>query len=1063
VKIRSWNIDGLPRDAFSIDNAIIISKAKRWPLMIDPECQANKWIKKMEGKENTLLILKLTDDNFLRYLENKIISGHPVLLENVGEELDPSLEPLLLKQIVKNEIKLGDKPVEYNKDFRLYITTRFRNPHYLPELSTKVTLLNFMITPEGLADQLLVTVVAEEEPELARTKEQLILRNAENQHELKKIQDRILHVLSTTQGNILDDDEAIQILSQSKVVSNQIEEEQARAKTTEEQIDHKRMEYKPFSDCMSLLFFCITELNNIDPMYQYSIDFYNQLFLRAIRESEKANEINQRLAILKRHFTKSLYVNICRSLFEKDRLLFAFSLTLKFMEYDAELDLEELRFFMTGGLSLDEKPPEKPSESWVLGKMWQEVCKLNVLHKFRGFRDHFDQHIKEWQEVYESRNPYTHILPGHWHEFLNPFEKLLIVRVIRPDAIISAVSEFVGGKLGSEFTEPLPFKLKDIYNDSSRTTPLIFILSPGSDPFRALKKFADSKRKNLETRSLGQGQGVYAKELILRSLETGDWVLLQNCHLATSWMPTLEKIVADIQPEAKGPGRDFRLWLTSYPSSTFPVTLLQNGMKMTNEPPKGLKANLMGSFMKDFISDPTFFNGCKKESEWKKLLFGLCFFNAVIQERRLYGPLGWNIPYEFTESDLRISVQQLQIFLNQYDKVPFKALKYLTGECNFGGRVTDDKDRRLIMTLLDDYYTADIFHDDYRFANILDYYAPPTGEFQDYINYIENLPNRSQPEIYGLHPNADLTKYQNEAVLLFDNLLLTNSSSSGGEGGGSSLDAIVTKIAENILGELPEAFNEEIAGKRYPPLYEESMNTVLTQELHRFNILTDTIKTSMLDLQKAIKGQISMSAIIEATIRSLFDNRVPRSWMKNSYPSLKPLGSYISDLRQRLDFFKDWLTNGPPIIFSISKFFFTQSFLTGAMQNYARKYTIPIDECDFNYEIISQDNPSRPKDGVIISGMFLEGARWDSNKNQLSESHPKVLFSDAPLVWLKPGVEDEKFPHYKCPLYRTSERKGVLSTTGHSTNFVMFIKLATDIDPKHWVKRGVALLTQLDD
>jgi dynein heavy chain len=1063
VKIRSWNIDGLPRDAFSIDNAIIISKAKRWPLMIDPECQANKWIKKMEGKENTLLILKLTDDNFLRYLENKIISGHPVLLENVGEELDPSLEPLLLKQIVKNEIKLGDKPVEYNKDFRLYITTRFRNPHYLPELSTKVTLLNFMITPEGLADQLLVTVVAEEEPELARTKEQLILRNAENQHELKKIQDRILHVLSTTQGNILDDDEAIQILSQSKVVSNQIEEEQARAKTTEEQIDHKRMEYKPFSDCMSLLFFCITELNNIDPMYQYSIDFYNQLFLRAIRESEKANEINQRLAILKRHFTKSLYVNICRSLFEKDRLLFAFSLTLKFMEYDAELDLEELRFFMTGGLSLDEKPPEKPSESWVLGKMWQEVCKLNVLHKFRGFRDHFDQHIKEWQEVYESRNPYTHILPGHWHEFLNPFEKLLIVRVIRPDAIISAVSEFVGGKLGSEFTEPLPFKLKDIYNDSSRTTPLIFILSPGSDPFRALKKFADSKRKNLETRSLGQGQGVYAKELILRSLETGDWVLLQNCHLATSWMPTLEKIVADIQPEAKGPGRDFRLWLTSYPSSTFPVTLLQNGMKMTNEPPKGLKANLMGSFMKDFISDPTFFNGCKKESEWKKLLFGLCFFNAVIQERRLYGPLGWNIPYEFTESDLRISVQQLQIFLNQYDKVPFKALKYLTGECNFGGRVTDDKDRRLIMTLLDDYYTADIFHDDYRFANILDYYAPPTGEFQDYINYIENLPNRSQPEIYGLHPNADLTKYQNEAVLLFDNLLLTNSSSSGGEGGGSSLDAIVTKIAENILGELPEAFNEEIAGKRYPPLYEESMNTVLTQELHRFNILTDTIKTSMLDLQKAIKGQISMSAIIESTIRSLFDNRVPRSWMKNSYPSLKPLGSYISDLRQRLDFFKDWLTNGPPIIFSISKFFFTQSFLTGAMQNYARKYTIPIDECDFNYEIISQDNPSRPKDGVIISGMFLEGARWDSNKNQLSESHPKVLFSDAPLVWLKPGVEDEKFPHYKCPLYRTSERKGVLSTTGHSTNFVMFIKLATDIDPKHWVKRGVALLTQLDD
>lgn len=118
--------------------------------------------------------------------------------------------------------------------------------------------------------------------------------------------------------------------------------------------------------------------------------------------------------------------------------------------------------------------------------------------------------------------------------------------------------------------------------------------------------------------------------MIAKSLESGDWVLLNNCHLAVGWMPILEKIVSDIPAEVKGPGRDFRLWLTSYPSDKFPVTLLQNGMKMTNEPPKGLKANLLGSYNKDFISDPHFFNNCKQEMEWKKLLFGLCFFNAVI-------------------------------------------------------------------------------------------------------------------------------------------------------------------------------------------------------------------------------------------------------------------------------------------------------------------------------------------------------------------------------------------------------------------------------------------------
>ncbi|VEL33180.1 unnamed protein product [Protopolystoma xenopodis] len=269
IKFRQWNICGLPIDAFSTDNGIIVTNSNRWSLCIDPQGQANKWIKNME-RENKLSVVKLTDSNYLRLLENAIQFGTPILLENVGEELDPVLEPVLQRMVFKmngiDHIRLGDSVIEYNKNFRLYITTRLRNPHYLPEVSVKVCLLNFMITPQGLSDQLLGIVAAKEKPELEATKNQLIVESAENKRQLKELEDKILEVLSAAQGNILENETAITILSSSKQLSEVITEKQAVAEYTQVEIDATRNGYTPVAEHGSILFFCISDLANIDPI-----------------------------------------------------------------------------------------------------------------------------------------------------------------------------------------------------------------------------------------------------------------------------------------------------------------------------------------------------------------------------------------------------------------------------------------------------------------------------------------------------------------------------------------------------------------------------------------------------------------------------------------------------------------------------------------------------------------------------------------------------------------------------------------------------------------------------
>ena len=1071
VKIREWNINGLPSDAFSIENGIIVSKARRWPLCIDPQNQANKWIKKMELTRK-LNIIKLTDTNFIRTLENSVQFGNPVLLENVGEELDPVLQPILLKQTFTKGsttyIKLGAEPIEYNSTFFFYITTKFRNPHYLPEISTKVTLLNFMITYEGLNDQLLGILVKKERPDLEQEKERLIVEGASNKKQLQDIEDKILAVLSSDK-NILLDEEAINILTASKLKSNEIKEKQTVAEQTEKNIDEARHQYQSVSQEASCLFFAITDLNNLDPMYQYSLVYYIDLFTQAILKSKKSEILDQRLLFLKEYFLYSLYCNICRSLFEKDKLTFSFLLSTRILEFHKELTSEDLRFLLTGGLALDEKLPMKPVCDWLSIKAWGEIFRLSKLAVFKDFYKDFEENLIDWKVIYDDNEPHTKPFPGRFQSGLNSFQRLMIIRSLRPDRVIPAIQDFVKEKLGAEFIDPPPFNLAEIFKDSTVYSPLIFVLSPGSDPFASLKGFSVQMKKEIKSISLGQGQGPLAQKLIDDALINGNWVVLQNCHLAVSWMPTLEKICDEISPDPSKTNPEFRLWLTSYPSIHFPTSILQNGVKMTNEPPKGLKANLKGSFLIEPINNNEFFNGCKHNEPFKRLLYGLCFFHAVIQERRKYGALGWNIPYEFNESDLRICVRQLKMFLDEAENgvIPFEALKYLTAECNYGGRVTEEKDRRLINTLLEDFYCQAQASDfTYQFTSNPVYKLPDITTYDNFIEYIGTLPLNTHPEVFGFHANADITKDINETLLLFESVLSCSAQDKGSES--ASVDTLLEEICRKILEDFPNIFNLEEASQKYPVAYKESMNTVLTQELTRFNKLIKVIRVSLQDIRKALKGEVLMTPALEKASRSLYDGKIPEMWMEASYPSLKPLGSYIADLKVRIAGFRKWVDEGAPVSYWISGFYFTQSFLTGVLQNYARKYSIPIDEIVFDFEFIEGINEiiEKPDDGAYVFGLYLEGAKWDGKEMILAESDAKILFVKCPIILLKPvhfkNVTD--YANYECPVYKTSLRRGVLSTTGHSTNFVMLIRVPCKKDSsRHWIKRGVALLTQLDD
>jgi len=257
------------------------------------------------------------------------------------------------------------------------------------------------------------------------------------------------------------------------------------------------------------------------------------------------------------------------------------------------------------------------------------------------------------------------------------------------------------------------------------------------------------------------------------------------------------------------------------------------------------------------------------------------------------------------------------------------------------------------------------------------------------------------------------------------------------------------------------------------------MNTVLVQESMRYNNLIKIYNSSLADLQKALKGLVVMSGELEAMADALFSNAVPGLWAKKAYPSLKPLAAWTEDLAKKLNFVITWNEHGTPAAYWVSGFFFPQAFLTGTLQNYARKYQVAIDTVDFDFHVLQKtgegDITEKPPDGVFIYGLFLEGAGWDPSEHCIVESRPKELFIDFPAVHLDPKV-GRKTPAegvYACPCYKTTMRAGTLSTTGHSTNFVLMVEVPSkepcsgnfhkyvETYSAHWIKRAVALFTTL--
>eukprot|EP00762_Andalucia_godoyi_P002900 ANDGO_04168.mRNA.1 Dynein beta chain len=1042
--VAGWNNLGLPADRVSIENGTIFTRCERWPLIIDPQLQGVSFVKNLYG--DRLKVMRLGQNRMLDMLENAIKNGHTVLIENIQESIDAVLQPILSRQVIRKGrdlfVRLGDKEVEYDPKFRLILQTKLSNPHYKPEIQAETQLTNFMVTEDGLEEQLLALVVKKERPDLEEQKAGLIKQQNEFKIRLKELEDNLLERLSKAEGDILGDISLIENLEVTKATSNEIEEKVKLAKKTEIDINKARELYRPVASRGSLLYFLLDALSRIEVMYQFSLNSFVVVFSRAIDTCSPAEEVAERVAKLIDNVTWCVFTYARRGLFEKHKLVFSADLCFRIMLKSKELDPLEVTQFIAGRRPA--QPPPNPLSDWLDDALWANVQGLRDLEGFERLADDMEGSAKRWREWAETEQPEKEKLPQDWKN-KTEFQKLLVIRSLRPDRTTHAVRDFVQKAMGSRFVEQTPFSLEATFFESSPSTPLFFILFPGADPVKdaeALGRKLGFSEDNGKFRnvSLGQGQEVIAEQALEKLSKTGGWVMLQNIHLMKKWLPSLERSLESLSESAH---KDFRVFLTAEPADHIPQGILQNSLKITNEAPQTLKANLLRAYA-NFNQDTL--ESCMKQTEFKTILFTLCFFHALVLGRRKFGFQGWSRAYSFNTGDLTISANVLFNYLEANNNVPWEDIRYMFGEIMYGGHITDKWDRRTCSTYLETLMMENLLEGSFDLGP--GFVVPPVSSYPEYVTYIEESLPQESPPMFGLHPNAEINFLNNEADSLFR--LLTELEGGGAVAAGESRESKVRQIIEDIMRDLPENYDvAEMIGRieeRTPYI------SVVLQECDRMNILIREIRMSLRTLEMGLRGELTVSEQMERIMNALFVDRVPDSWSKVAYPSLKPLGSWYGDLLKRVQFLAEWSNdlNLPKSVW-LSGLFSPLLFLSAVMQTTARKQDLPLDKMCLMTDVTKkgpEEVGAAPRDGAYIHGLFLEGARWDTQAGCLKDSILKQLHPALPVIYVKAMLSEKRDLKgtYECPVYATSMRGATYVTTAY---------LKSQDKPHKWVLAGV--------
>lgn len=1088
-----WQANALPTDDLCTENAIMLKRFNRYPLIIDPSGQATEFIMR-EFADKKITKTSFLDDSFRKNLESALRFGNPLLVQDV-ENYDPILNPVLNRELRRTGgrvlITLGDQDIDLSPSFVIFLSTRDPTVEFPPDICSRVTFVNFTVTRSSLQSQCLNQVLKAERPDIDEKRSDLLKLQGEFHLRLRQLEKSLLQALNDAKGKILDDDSVITTLETLKKEAEDISKKVEETDKVIAEIETVSLQYLPLSQACSNIYFTMDSLNQIHFLYQYSLKFFLEIFSSVLHNNPKLDNLSDnaaRLAVITKALFSVCYERVARGMLHADRLTFALLLCrihLKGLPNEKSLD-QEFMFFLRGKEGvLDISLPA------VEGLNQEQLeAMMRISTKLKPFKNiaKVIASLPEFMAWLQQGSP-EQCVPKLWENVsLSPIGdamyQLLAIQTFRPDRVIAAATQFVSMVLGEDFmpTAEKELNLAELWESELRATvPILLCSVPGYDASGRVDDLAVELKLPLASIAIGSAEGFsQAEKAINVAVKSGRWVLLKNVHLAPQWLVQLEKKLHSIQPHS-----NFRLFLTMEINPKLPVNLLRAGRIFVFEPPPGIRANLLRTF-----STVPAQRMMKPPSERARLYFLLAWFHAIVQERLRYAPLGWAKYYEFNESDLRVACDTLDTWIETTamgrtnlppEKVPWDALVTLLSQCIYGGKIDNDFDQRLLASFLAKLFTPRSFEADFALVANVDgvaggpggqrHITMPDGSRRDhFLQWIEALSDRQTPSWLGLPNNAEKVLLTTRGTDLIGKLLKMQQLEDDEELAYSPEESLDQAIVKDVDGRPSWMKTLHNSASTWLQLLPKSLNTLrrtvenikdplyryFEREVHLGSKLLSDVIHDLEDIVSICQGEKKQTNYHRTMLSDLVKGILPSHWRRYTVPRGCTVIQWITDFSQRIkqlqEVSKLVSTKGAKELKTFNVWLGgllnPEAYVTATRQCVAQANGWSLEELVLDITITDNGDGAVDDCSFAVVGLKLQGAQCRNNQLHLTSA----IMTDLPITLLRwvrtSAVVDGKL---SLPVYLNSTRTELL--------FTVDLNIAVGQDRHSFYERGVALLT----